>query len=935
MLAKAITASSSKKLILVDGSGFIFRAYHSLPPLTRPDGTPVGAVYGYMNMIYKLIDGLEADEIIVVFDAARKTFRNDIYPEYKAHRPDAPEDLVPQFSIIKEATRALNLPSVELEGFEADDIIATYARIAHEQGMEVIIVSSDKDLMQLIRSGVSLFDAMKNKVIDEEVVMEKFGVTPDKVIDVQSLIGDSTDNVPGVPGIGPKTAAELIQTYGTLDGVLENAGDIKQNKRRENLINFADQARVSRQLVTLRDDVDVPYTIQTEGISIPDAEVLIPFLREQGFTSLVTKYAKEFGLDIPPSSEGSNVDSVNTNLITDTGKANYTLVQDVDTLDEWIKRIRYVGRVAVDTETTSLDALQAGLVGISLSIEPGEACYIPVGHVSPSEQGALFDDTPQGDSSSLKQINTETVIAKLKPILEDPAILKIGQNIKYDMLVLHGYGVNITPIDDTMVLSYVLDGTKFRHNMDDMAERHLSIQTIKYEEITGKGKQQISFAEVPLDSACRYAAEDADITLRLYLFLKQRLFAEHRVTLYETIERPLIPVLAKMEATGITVNTSILTTLSKELSHKIEALEIDIHKLAGRSFTIGSPKQLGEVLFDELGIDGGKKSKTGAYATGAEILDELAAQGHIIAEKVLEWRQFSKLRSTYTEALVRQVNPNTKRVHTNYMMTSTSTGRLSSNDPNLQNIPVRTEEGRKIRQVFIPAEGYTLLSADYSQIELRLLADMAGIDTLKEAFRLGRDIHSATASQMFGIPLEQVDSDYRRKAKTINFGIIYGISAFGLAARLGIDRKQAADYIEQYFAQYPGIRAYMERSKEFCREHGYVESLFGRRCYIEGINDKNGNRRSFAERAAINAPLQGTAADIIKRAMIQMPKALHDKKLSARLLLQVHDELVFEVPHDEIEATAALVKNVMESAAHLSIPLTVEVGTGKNWAESH
>ncbi|MCC7259594.1 MAG: DNA polymerase I, partial [Alphaproteobacteria bacterium] len=818
------TASGPRRLYLVDGSGFIFRAYHSLPPLTRPDGTPVGAVYGFTNMLLKLFDGLHADYAAVIFDAARKTFRNDIYPEYKAHRPPAPEDLIPQFPLVREATVALGLPAIEMEGFEADDIIATYAKQGREQGFEVVIVSSDKDLMQLITDGVALYDAMKSKRIGEAEVLEKFGVPPSRVVDAQALIGDSSDNVPGIPGIGPKTAAELINTFGSLDAVLERAGEIKQQKRRENIIANADKARMSRALVKLRDDVPLPITIDAMEVKPPNAEQFIRFAEAQGFKALIAQFQKKMGVIPPPAGGrlGGGHDNAPAShagpppILLPAGGGvprDYRLVQDVATLTRWIAEARAAGWVAFDTETTSLDAKSAALVGFSLCIEPGKACYVPVGHTQPQAQANLFGEVEDAKNTKpLKQIPRDEALALLKPLLEDASVLKIGQNIKYDMLVLRQYGVNISPVDDTMLLSYVLDSALHRHNMDELSERTLGIKPIAYKDVTGTGKSQISFAEVSLDKACDYAAEDADITLQLHRVLKPRLLAEHMVTVYERLERPLIPVLVAMEDAGVKVDKAVLADLSRDFSVRIAALEKEIYALAGREFTIGSPKQLGEVLFDELKLGDGKKGKSGSYGTGADILEELAEEGHAFPAKVLEWRQFSKLKSTYTDALIAQIHPKTGRVHTSYAMAITSTGRLSSTDPNLQNIPIRTEEGRKIRKAFIAEQGNVLLSADYSQIELRLLADMAGIDTLKEAFRHGADIHALTAHQVFGVPLAQVDADLRRKAKTINFGIIYGMSAFGLAAQLGIGRQESAAYIEAYLAQYPGIRAYMEKT---------------------------------------------------------------------------------------------------------------------------
>ena len=915
---------------LVDGSAYIFRAFHALPPMTRADGTPVNAVYGFANMLTKLVEDSEADFLAVIFDTARKTFRSDIYPEYKAHRPPAPEELIPQFELIREATRAYSLPCLELEGFEADDLIATYARHAVEQGFDVTIVSSDKDLMQLVGPGVRMMDPMKNRFIGPDEVVEKFGVGPDKVIDVQSLAGDSTDNVPGVPGIGIKTAALLLEEYGDLDTLLERAGEIKQNKRRENLIEFADLARISRDLVTLRKDVPVEHKLAEFQKKRPDPDVLIPFLEEQGFRTILSKVRSEFGIDAPAAASADTA--------TPPGDAAYELVQDEEALKAWIAAAEKEGVVAFDTETSSLDSMQADLVGLSLSVQGGSACYVPLAHVAPGgeadgELDLAGDAAPR--AAAPKQIDFDTAIGLLKPMLEDPGILKVGQNIKYDMQVMARYGIEITPIDDTMILSYVLEGGLHGHALDELATLHLGHTNIKYSDVTGTGKKKIGFAEVPLDKALDYAAEDAEVTGRIYRLLKPRIATEHKATVYETLERALIPVLSKMERTGISIDATFLKDLSGDLEKRAADIAEDIYKLAGREFNIGSPKQLGEILFDEMSLDGGKKTKTGAYGTGADVLEGLAAQGHDLPRRVLDWRQLTKLRSTYTDALVAQINPETKRVHTSYAQAIASTGRLSSTDPNLQNIPIRTEEGRKIRQAFIADKGNVLLSADYSQIELRLLAHVAGIETLVQAFRDGQDIHAMTASEVFGIPVEGMESSVRNRAKAINFGIIYGISPFGLARQLSIPQGEAKAYIESYFEKFPGIRDYMETTKAFAREHGYVQTIFGRKCHTPGIADKNPARRNFSERAAINAPLQGAAADIIKRAMTRIDPALEKAGLGARMLLQVHDELIFEVPEAELDDTAALVKKIMEGAAHLDVPLVVETGSGANWDQAH
>ena len=923
-------ADTPRHVYLIDGSGFIFRAFHALPPMTRSDGTPVNAVMGFCNMLIKLIDGTDADHIACVFDYSSKTFRNEIYDRYKAQRPDPPEELVPQFPLLREAAKAFNLPVIEMEGWEADDIIATYTRIAREAGAEVTIVSSDKDLMQLIEEGVVMYDGLKGKEIRAPEVMEKFGVAPDKVVEVQALAGDSVNNVPGVPGIGIKTAAQLINEYGDLENLLAHAGDIKQPKRRENLIEHAEMARISRRLVMLDRNTPVPDGLEALKRHEPDADSLLGFLRSQEFRTLTGRAEAWLGVRADAASAaaapaGEAAAGSKPDAAANAAAAGYELVQTMEALERWIADAYRAGVMALDTETTSLDPMLAELCGISMSTASGAGCYIPVGH----RQRDAFDAKPE-------QLPLDKVVAALKPLLLDPAVLKVGQNIKYDLVVLRRHGLDVHPLDDTMLLSYVLEGGKHDHKMDSLAQLYLGRTTIPFKEVAGTGKNQITFDHVPLDRARDYAAEDADITISLWQHLKPRLAREKVTTIYETVERPLIPVIAEMETQGVKVDRTELERLSGTFATRIDALEKEIHGLAGHPFTIGSPKQLGEVLFDEMGLDGGgKKGKSGAYTTSADVLETLAAQGHALPEKVLEWRQLSKLKSTYTDTLVTQINPQTGRVHTSFSMAAASTGRLASSDPNLQNIPVRTEEGRRIRTAFIAEKGHLLLSADYSQIELRLLAHVADIATLKEAFRDGLDIHAMTASQVFGVPLAEMDGETRRKAKAINFGIIYGISAFGLARQLGIGRDEAKAYIDAYFERYPGIRDYMERTRKQARETGYVTTLFGRKCHVPGINDKNPSTRGFYERAAINAPLQGSAADIIKRAMIVVPGAIADAGLKARMLLQVHDELLFEVPENEAEKTAALAKRVMEDAAHLSVPLTVETGFGHNWTEAH
>ncbi len=923
-------ADKPRHVFLIDGSGFLFRAFHALPPMTRPDGTPVNAVYGFTSMIMKLVDETDADHIAVIFDAGRRTFRNDIYPDYKANRPPPPDELIPQFDLVREATRAANIACVDMAGYEADDLIATYARLAVEAGAKVTIVSSDKDLMQLVGERVRMKDPMKNRDIGPAEVEERFGVGPDKVIDVQALAGDSTDNVPGVAGIGVKTAALLINEYGDLEAVLARAEEIKQPKRRQSLIDHADAARMSLDLVRLKDDVPVDEMLEAFAVREPEPDTLLGFLKAQNFKSLTAKFESRFGA-APTDDTGAPTATTETKV-----DRAYELVVTRQALEGWVEAARQDGTVAVDTETTSKHSMRARLVGVSLSLDDGRACYVPLAHKASGGQGSLdLGESDGADEDAPAQIPFEDAVTVLKPLLEDPSVLKVGQNIKYDMQVLVRHGIQIAPVDDTMVLSYVLDGGLHNHNMDELARLHLGVETIKFKDVAGTGKKQVTFDYVALDKALEYAAEDADVTGRLYRTLKPRLAGEHMVTVYETLERPLIPVLERMERHGIGVDAAALKALSQDFAARLTDLGEEIHTLARRDFNIASPKQLGEILFDEMALGGGKKTKTGAYATGADVLEDLAAQGHDLPARVLDWRQLAKLKSTYADALVEQIDPETGRLHTSYAMAVASTGRLASSDPNLQNIPVRTEEGRKIRRAFVAAKGCRFLSADYSQIELRLLAHVAGIGVLKDAFRDGLDIHALTASQVFGVPVEGMDPQIRRQAKAINFGIIYGISAFGLARQLAIPRGEAAAYIDAYFERYPGIRDYMDRTKEAARTQGFVTTLFGRKCHTPGINDKNPPRRNFAERAAINAPLQGGGADIIKRAMIRIPPALEAANLNAAMLLQVHDELIFEVPDAEIEATRELVVKVMESAAHLDVPLVVDTGVGDDWEEAH
>ena len=911
-------------VFLVDGSGFIFRAFHALPPMSRADGTPVNAVYGFCTMLMRLLEDTDADRIAVIFDTSRKTFRSEIYPEYKAHRPPPPDDLIPQFDLIREATRAFNLPSIELVGFEADDLIATYSRQAVEAGAKVTVVSSDKDLMQLVSDKISMLDPVKLQLQSFEAVEAKFGVTPDKVVDVQSLAGDSTDNVPGVPGIGVKTAALLINEYGDLETLLSRAEEIKQKKRRENLIEFAELARISKQLVRLDQNVPVPEPLDSFTVKQPDANTLLGFLEAQSFRSLTAKVESNLAADgnIRTTPEEAGVAAIET---------EYELVTTREALERWVEAAYETGVLAIDTETNSLNAHQADLVGISLSSTPGQACYIPIAHRNEAAGELSLDG---GDD--VPNLPLAEAVAALKDVLLDESVLKIGQNIKYDMEVLTRYGLDIAPADDTMVLSYVLDGGQHGHGMDELSELFLAHKTTKFSEVAGKGKDAITFDRVPLDKALDYAAEDADVTLRLWQKLKPRLAQEHMVGVYEDLDRPLVPVLADIERVGMLVDKDRLRSLSADFGERLVVLEKEVHELAGREFNVGSPKQLGEILFDEMSLPGGKKSsKTGAWATGAEVLEDLAAQGYDLPARVLDWRQLAKLKSTYTDNLVNEINPATGRIHTSLAQTVVNTGRLSSSDPNLQNIPVRSEEGRKIRETFIAAPGTVLLSADYSQIELRLLAHVGRIDTLRQAFLDGLDIHAVTASQVFGIPLEGMDPMERRKAKAINFGIIYGISAFGLARNIRVPQGEARDFIKAYFERYPGIKDYMENTKKFAGEHGYVTTIFGRKCHTPGINDKNGARRSFQERVAINAPLQGSAADIIKRAMIRLPGALRDADLNAKMMLQVHDELLFEVPEGEVEKTKQVVRDTMQDAASLSVPLVVDTGVAATWAAAH
>ncbi len=900
--------------------------------MTRGDGTPVNAVYGFTTMLFKLIEETDADHVAVIFDAARKTFRNDIYPQYKAQRPEPPEDLLPQFPLVRDATRAMNIACIEHEGYEADDVIATYACKAVDAGAKVTIVSSDKDLMQMVGERIVLFDAMRNRTIGAAEVREKFGVGPERIVDLLALAGDSIDNVPGVPGIGVKTAAQLLEEYGDLETLLARAAEIKQPKRRESLIEHADEARISRRLVELCCEVPVPLPLSAMAVNKPDPETLLGFLRLQGFKSLIPRVER----GLAAGRGGTPAPAAPQSEATAPVARDYALVTEARVLDGWIAEARDRGQVAIDVVTaTGACGMRSRLVGIALAVAPGRACYVPLAHVGTASQGALdLGDGAIGEGAP-EQILAAQALGRLKTLLEDDSVLKIGHDFKGDMQMLAREGIAVAPVDDTMVLSYVLDSALHGHGLEELGKLHLEQDVVSWTDVVGTGRAQITFDRVPLGAAMEYAAEQADTAWRLYERLKPRLREERVTTVYETIERPLIPVLERMERYGIRVDAAALRLLSADFTRRLSALEDEIYRLAGHAFNIGSPKQLGEVLFDEMGLGGAKKGKTGAYGTGADVLERLAAEGLDLPVKVLEWRQLSKLKSTYADALVEQINPETGRVHTCFAMAVASTGRLSSIDPNLQNIPVRTEEGRKIRRAFVAAEGHKLLSADYSQIELRLLAHVAGIEALKDAFRRNLDIHAMTASQVFETPIEGMDPMVRRKAKAINFGIIYGISPFGLARQIGVPQGEAKRYIEAYFARYPGILDYMELVKSLARKQGFVTTLYGRRIHVRGINDRNPNLRGFAERAAINAPIQGGAADIIKRAMVRLPAALEKAGLRARMLLQVHDELVFEVPDAETEATAALVKDVMEKASVLDVPLVVETGIANAWDEAH
>ena len=930
--------NDKKHIYLVDGSTYIFRAYHALPPLTRKsDGFPVGAISGFCNMLDKLIkDEREKNNLthlLVIFDASGKTFRNDIYPEYKANRSSPPEDLIPQFPVIRKATDAFNVNHVEMLGYEADDLIASYAKAAINEKMKVTIVSSDKDLMQLVKEDVSMLDTMKNRLIQKNEVIEKFGVEPKKVIDVQSLAGDSIDNIPGVPGIGIKTAALLINEYDNLDNLLEKASNIKQNKRRESLIEFADQARLSRELVTLKEDVKLPIPIKDIEIQSFDPKKLISFLKGMEFKTLTEKKAREFNLNLEDIETEELELEFNKEKEVETETKNekdfnkfdykkYTTIVSKNELDNWKRKITEKGYVAIDTETDSLNAIQANLIGFSLATDINEACYIPIKHDNADEQ-----------------IHIDDAIDFLKSINEDPSILKIFHNKKYDALVLDKYNIKVNSYDDTMLISYSLGSGGTRHSLDFLAKKYMSHSAISFKEIAGSGKNQKSFNEININEASIYAAEDADITFRLWKILRPRLMSEKISSVYETIERPLAKVIMDMEKNGVCIDEKILKDLSIKFENDIKKIEKECFEIVGNEFNLGSPKQIGEILFDKLKIKGGKKTPSGAWSTDAETLNFLASSGNILPRLLLEWRGLSKLKSTYTDALPNFINKNTKRIHTSYSMSSTSTGRLSSSDPNLQNIPIKNEEGKMIRSAFIAEDGYSLISADYSQIELRIIAHISDDNNLKNAFKNNIDIHSLTASEVFGVPIEDMSQDIRRKAKAINFGIIYGISPFGLSNQLDISRSEASDYIRSYFEKFPSIRDYMESTKEFAKNNGFVKTLFGRKCIIDDSGNRGPGGKAFMERAAINAPIQGTAADIIKRAMIKIPKNLKKENLETKMIMQVHDELIFETKDSEIEKTMSIVIKEMSEAhkpvVDLSVDLKVEAASGKNWDQAH
>ena len=913
---------------LIDGSGYIFRAYYALPPLTRKsDGLPTGAVSGFCSMLFKLLEDSKSDNntqkpthFAVIFDSARKNFRNEIYSDYKANRSEAPDDLVPQFEYIRKSVMAFNLPSVDLVNYEADDLIATYADQILQKGAKVTIVSSDKDLMQLYRKDVRLYDPMKNKFIESEDIINKFGVDSKKVIDVQSLAGDSSDNVPGVPGIGVKTAAELINKYGTLEKLLDNAHKIKQNKRRETLLDNKDKAIISKKLVTLKKDVPVDRTIEEFKLQEIDKDKLYKFLREMEFNRLLSSAISTYG---EPELSNNKIETKPKEKLQLINKNNYHLITDEDQIDEWVDEAEEAGEFAIDTETSSLDPHQADLVGISLSTKIGKACYIPIGH------------------KSKRCLKKSIVIKKLKPLLEDKSVKKIGQNIKFDFIVLYKQGIEINSMEDTMLMSYVLDAGKNRHNMDALSEIHLGHKTISFKEIVGTGKKEINFSDVELDKAMEYAAEDADITYRLYKIFNKNLKLEKLTNIYEIFEKPLIKILAFMEIEGIKIDNKFLKVLSEKFEKKIRSLEKKIFTISKKKFNIGSPKQLGEIIYNELKIAGLKKTRKGSFATSANVLEDLVFKGHEFPKLILDWRQVSKLKNTYSDSLPEHINSNTKRVHTSFLLAATTTSRLASSDPNLQNIPIKSEDGKDIRKAFVAEKEFKLISADYNQIEMRILADLADVKELKKAFKNNEDIHSLTASQVFNIDIKKVDQNKRRKAKAINFGIIYGISQYGLAKQINVSNNEAEDFLNAYFFKFPEIKNYMESTIKFCRKNGYVNNIFGRRSHFNGINDKNFNVRNFQERAAINAPIQGSASEIMRMAMIGINKKFEEiKNLKSKILLQIHDELIFEVHKEQVNKCSKIIQEEMSSVKDsnlhsFSIPLLVDINVGDNWGDLH
>jgi len=909
---------------LIDGSGYIFRAYYALPPLSRKsDGLPTGAVNGFCIMLHKLLEDSRSDasknkptHFVVIFDSARKNFRNEIYKDYKANRSEAPEDLVPQFEYIRKSVDAFNVTSAEMLNYEADDLIATYTDQIIKKGAKVTIISGDKDFMQLVKPGVRLYDPMKSRVLGNKEVKEKFGVEPSKVVDVQALAGDSSDNVPGVPGIGIKTAAELINKYKSLETLLEKAHEIPQNKRRETILENKNKAILSRKLVELKNDVPVKQKIETFTLKKINKEKLYDFLREMEFNRLLSQVISRYGETFE-----QKVKNLKKTPIFDLKK--YQTILKINQLEEWIKKIEEKGIVAVDTETSSLNPHEANLVGISLCSGPGTACYIPLEHITE------------------KVLEKKIVLKKLKNILQDKSIKKIGQNIKFDFIILLRNEIKLDPIEDTMLMSYALDAGKHRHNMDNLSEIHLNHKPISFKEVAGTGKKQISFNKVPIKLATQYAAEDADVTFRLYTFFRERLDKEKLLKIYELFEKPMVNLLSQMEIEGIKINSSFLKELSKKFDNKIKKLEKEIFSIAKREFNIGSPKQLGEILYNELKIAKIKKTKKGGFATSAAVLEDLAFTGHKLPRIVLDWRQLTKLKNTYTDALPEHLNAKTNRVHTSFLLAATTTGRLASSEPNLQNIPIKTEDGKEIRKAFIAERNHSLISADYNQIEMRILADIADVKELKKAFKNNEDVHSLTASQVFDIPLNKIDKETRRRAKAINFGIIYGISQYGLAKQISVSNSEAAEFLKSYFKKFPEIKDYMNATINFCRKSGYVNNIFGRRCYITGINDKNYNVRNFQERAAINAPIQGSAADIMRLAMIKITSEFEkNPNYKTKMLLQIHDELVFETPQDELEKIVPIIKKNMLDASssehhQFTIPLTVDINSGNNWGEAH